>query len=151
MQKIYNAYKNQSIPLNPQSNRSILEEIRMPSPELQRIRTKNGRSEKTKDDGEAEEEQPDDVDEKQRLAGHACAGAVAGLTEPSPCDTCTGAGGVRAAAPVRHAVLAANGVRSETTRRTRGRSAGRCSRARVGLGGDGGVEAESGRGKEEED
>lgn len=69
--------------------------------------------EETKEDRKPENDEPNNVDEKEGLAGYSAVSAIADLARTvighsHPCTSC-----IRAAAPVRHAVLAADGVGSE--------------------------------------
>lgn len=72
-------------------------------------------SEKPKQDGEAEHDEPDDLDQKEGLARDRArlATAIADLAEPHLGDRGSGAGGVGAATPVGHAIGAADRVGPE--------------------------------------
>lgn len=69
-------------------------------------------SEEAKEDGGAEHEEPDNVDEQQRLPGDG-RGAGPDLAVPAPRHARAGAGGLGAPAPVRDPVGAADRVRPE--------------------------------------
>lgn len=73
-------------------------------------------SEKPKQDGEAEHDEPDDVDKEEGLARDRAllATAVADVAVPHLGDPGAGAGGVGTATPVGHAVGAADRVGPET-------------------------------------
>ncbi|KAI0501079.1 hypothetical protein KFK09_019297 [Dendrobium nobile] len=70
-------------------------------------------SEETEEDRKPENDEPNNVDEKEGLAGYEAVSAIADLarTVLGHSHPCTSR--IRAAAPVRHAVLAADGVGSE--------------------------------------
>lgn len=70
-------------------------------------------SEEAEEEGEAQNDEPDDMEEKERLAGDEPAAAVPDGAGSPLGDTDAGARRLRAAAPVRDAVGAADGVRPE--------------------------------------
>lgn len=65
------------------------------------------------EDGEAEDDEPDDVDEEEGLAGDEAGAAVADLAEPQLRHGDPGARRLDAPAPVGHPVGAAHGVGAE--------------------------------------
>lgn len=125
---------------NPQCSQELCQQPRM-------------NSEKSEKDRNAEDDEPDNVNQEQGLRGRT---AIPDLAKPQLGDLDAGALGVGAAAPVGDAVDAADRVGAEAIdgaddrgARQRGAAAG----AGVGVGGqfDDGVRSDGGEGAEDED
>lgn len=120
-------------------NNGILQEAKQTRRNTGDPSSKKASSKEATEDGEAEDNEPNDMEEKEGLAGDEAAPAVADLAGSPLRDADAGARRLRAPAPVRDAVHAADGVRPEAIDAARGGYPVRYSTAEIDGVGVGGV------------